>query len=467
MTVTNHLDQPMLRGLFVPLTNEIDVAQLQVTGAIPPALDGAFIRNGPNPRFEPVGGYHMFDGDGMLHSITLHDGNASYRNRWIRTAALGAEERAGRALYGGLGGMHTPTREERGDAGRTKNPANTNIIRHAGRYLALFEGGPPTEVTAELATLGVRDYNGRIPGSFTAHPRVDPRTQEMIAFAYSPLPPHLQVFHFDPNGELTRVVNVDTPACSVMHDFAITESSVVVVDSPLLFDLPGVMAGGPPFRWDPEHGTRIGIMPRDGDTMRWFDVEEGYVNHFWNAWDNGDKIEFSGSRSPGTAYVESDSSGEAGGSDAAPGLPTRFVVDLTKGTAKSEQIDDLGGDFPHINDAYMGIRSRFHAMSAFNGTPDLIGHFDTVVVYDDLTGERSMWHAGNGTVVGDVIFAAAPHGTAENDGWLMCTVHDRATGATDLAIIDATEVAKGPIARVHMPQRLPFGFHAQWFPSAN
>ena len=463
MTVTNHLDQPMLRGLFVPLTDEIDVAELAVTGAIPPDLDGAFIRNGPNPRFEPIGGYHMFDGDGMLHSVTLNNGKASYRNRWIETAALAAETRLGRALYGGLGGMHTPTREERGDAGRTKNPANTNIVRHAGRYLALFEGGPPTEVTADLATVGVLDYNGRIPGSFTAHPRVDPRTGEMFAFAYSPFPPHMQVFHFDPQGELTRVVNIDTPACSVMHDFAITATSLVFVDSPLLFDLAGVMAGGPPFRWDANHGTRVGIMARGGDTVRWFDVEDGYVNHFWNAWDDGDKIEFSGSRSPGTGYVESDSSGESGGTDAAPGLPTRFIIDLALGTATTETIDDLGGDFPHINDAYTGVRSRFHAMSAFRGTPDVIGHFDTVVVYDDQTGARAMWHAGNNTVVGDVVFAGAPNATAENDGWLMCTVHDRATGATDLAIIDATEVSKGPIARVHMPQRLPFGFHAQWF----
>ena len=462
MAVSNHLDQAMLRGLFTPIDDEIDVDHLEVTGTIPSNLDGRFVRNGPNPKFEPRGRYHMFDGDGMLHSVTIADGSAQYRNRWIRTAALGAEERAGRALYGGLGEMYFPTPDEVGDAGPRKNPANTNLVRHAGRYWALYEAGLPTEVTADLETIGVDDFDGRLVGSFTAHPRVDPRTGEMFAFQYSAFAPHLRVYAFDADGALVRTDDVDMPACSVMHDFVITERSLVFVDAPLLFDLAGAMRGEAPFNWAPDHGTRVGVLPRSGGAISWFEIPDGYFNHFWNAWEDDGRIVLSGSCSPGDAYTNSGQGGE-GTADASPGLPTRVVVDLVRGTATSEQIDDLGGDYPRINERLTGTRSRFHTMGAFAGTPDIIGHFDTVVQYDDHTGARTTWCAGPGSVVGEAVFAAATDGQGENEGWLLCTVHDRATGATDVAVLDATDVATGPVARIHMPQRLPFGFHAAWF----
>ena len=463
--VTNVADQPMLRGLFVPVVDELDVDGLAVTGTVPEALDGSFLRIGPNPMFEPLGRYHMFDGDGMVHAVSLRGGRASYRNRWVRTAALAAEQRAGRALYGGLGEFHLPSRHEVGDAGAVKNPANTNLVRHAGRLLALWEGGLPTELTPELETLGVYDFGGGARGAFTAHPRVDPRTGELFAFGYNPFPPYLRVFHADAAGELVRVTDVDLPASAVMHDFAITERHLVFVDSPLLFDLPSMLEGGSPFRWDPDHGTRIGLLPRSGGEMRWFEIADGYVNHYWNAWEEDDVITFSGSSIVGTSFTV----GEGGaaddeGADSEPGRPTRYTVDLARGTASSELIDDLGADFPHINDAFTGVRSRYHSISAFSGPADAVGHFDTVVQYDDLTGRRVDWFAGPGTVVGDAAFAADPDGTAEDDGWLMVTVHDRATGDTDLAVIDAHDVAAGPVARIHLPRRLPFGFHAGWFP---
>ncbi len=459
------MTQPMLREVFAPITDELDVVDLEITGNVPAALEGAFIRNGPNQRFEPLGRYHMFDGDGMLHSLTLRDGHAVYRNRWIRTAALAAEERAGRALYGGLGEMHFPTREEVGDAGNLKNPANTNIVRHAGRYLALWEGGLPTEVTASLDTVGTFDFDGRLSGAFTAHPRIDPRTGEMFAFAYQPFAPYLRAFHISPNGELVKSVDLDRPSCSVMHDFVITENHVIFVESPLVFDLAGALEGRAPFNWEADHGTHVGVMARGGDHVDWIEVTDGYVNHFWNAWEEHGIITFSGSSIVGTSYTSGEGGAADGGdADSEPGRPTRYRVDLANRTATSELIDDLGGDYPRINDAYLGIRSRFHTMSAFGGRADIVGHFDTIVQYDDHTDARTSWYAGAGTIVGEAVFAADPDGTEENDGWLLFTVHDRATGATDLAVMDAHDVAAGPIARVHFPRRLPFGFHAGWFP---
>jgi carotenoid cleavage dioxygenase len=462
--VTNHLDQPMLRGTFAPVADELDVASLAVTGELPPGLEGRFVRNGPNPMFEPIGRYHMFDGDGMLHQLTIRDGQVDYRNRWIRTPALLAEQRAGRALYGGVGAAHWPSREEVGDAGPVKNPANTNTIFHAGRHLALWEGGLPTEVTAELDTVGPYDFGGRLRGAFTAHPRIDARTGELFAFAYLPSAPHLRAYHVSASGELVSITDIERPECPVMHDFVITDHHVVFVESPLTFDLPSLLGGGEPFRWKPDAGSRVGVMPRAGGEVRWIEVDDGYINHFWNAWEHDGVITFSGSRVFESAFTtEAGGAADREGADAEAGRPTRYLVDLGSGRATAEQLDDLGGDFPRINDAWTGTRTRYRSMSAFSGAATAVGHFDGIVQYDDETGTRVDWWAGPGMLVGEAVFAADPDGSHENDGWLLATVHDRSSGDTDLAVIDARDVGTGPVARVHLPRRLPFGFHASWF----
>ena len=463
--VTNARNQPMLRGAFVPVDVERDDANLRVTGSLPAGLTGTFMRNGPNPMFEPRGRYHMFDGDGMLHAITFEDGTARYRNRWIRTAALAAEERAGRSLYGGLGEMHLPGPDEVGDAGGIKNPANTNIVRHAGRYLALWEGGLPTEVGPDLATVGEYDFDGRLAGAFTAHPKIDPRTGEMLAFAYLPFAPYLRYFQIDPDGTLARTVEIELPEPVVMHDFAITESHVVFVDSPMVLDLMAAFEGEAMFRWDPAHQTRVGVMPRDGDVVTWYETDSAYLNHFWNAWDDDGVIIFAGSRLEGAAYTAGkDGAMDREGADAEPGRPTRYAVDLTRGTVSVEQFDEMGGDYPRINDAFCGRRSRYLYMGGFRDEATIIGHFDTVVKYDDVSGERTTWYCGPDSITGEAVFVADPYGTTEDDGWLLSCVTDRTDDTTAVMVLDARDVAAGPVARVHLPCRVPFGFHANWFP---
>ncbi len=465
MSVTNTRNQPMLRGAFVPVTDERDDPELAVTGQVPAGLRGAFLRNGPNPMFEPLGRYHMFDGDGMLHAFTFGDGRVSYRNRWIHSAGLDAEIRAGRALYGGLGEMHFPDPADVGDAGPMKNLANTHIVRHGGRYLALWEAGPPTEVTAQLDTVGLHDFGGGLDGAFSAHPKIDPRTGQMLGFAYQPFEPYLRYHEIAADGTLTRSVDIDLPEPSVMHDFAITEHHAIFLDAPMVLDVPAALAGGSMFRWNPDHVSRIGILPRGGGEVRWFETELGFVTHTWNAWEEDGVITFSASQQSQADYT----AGEGGamdqeGADAEPGRPTRFQVDLSSGTVKVEQFDDLGGDFTRINDQYCGVRNRYLYMAAFQGKAMSVGAFDSVVKYDDATGGRTAWHAGPNALVGEAVFAPDPSGSAEDDGWLLTAVCDTANDTTDLVILDARDVAAGPVARVHAPRRLPFGFHANWFP---
>lgn len=130
---------------------------------------------------------------------------------------------------------------------------------------------------------------------------------------------------------------------------------------------------------------------------------------------------------------------------------------------RTEQFDDMGGDYPRINDAYCGVRSRYLYMGGFRDEATIIGHFDTVVKYDDATGERTTWFCGPGCVTGEAVFVADPDGAAEDDGWLLSCVTDRTDDTTALVVLDARDLAAGPVARVHLPRRMPFGFHANWF----
>lgn len=453
-------DQPDLAGNLFPCDRELDATDLAVTGQLPQALRGAFVRNGPNPLFDPIGRYHMFDGDGMLHRISFADGTASYRNRWIRSKGLCAEVGLGRAVYPGLSNvLDFPDRSLTGDAGPVKNPANTHIVRHADRYLALWEGGLPTEVTASLDTIGEHDFDGKLRGAMTAHPRLDPRTGEMLFFGYSVFEPIIRYYVVDASGQLVHQAELEVPAPVMMHDFIITEHHAVFLDSPIVFDL-SLLGTGAMVSWKPENGTRLGVLPRRGgpDDIRWFEIDPGHVQHFWNGWAEGDRIELSGTRFDHPEFGLSEAE-----RDHRPALPARFWIDLAAGTAGWEQLDDLGGDFARINDDLDGVRSRFHYMSAVLATDRAMGDFDTIVRYDDATGDRQVWTAGPSGHVGESVFAPDPTRTGEDDGWIINAVYDDADDRTDVCVFDARDLTAGPIARVHVPQRMPFGFHANWF----
>jgi carotenoid cleavage dioxygenase len=363
--------------------------------------------------------------------------------------------------------MEFPDRSLTGDAGPVKNPANTHIVRHAGRWLALWEGGLPTEVTPGLDTIGEYDFDGRLRGAMTAHPRLDPFTGEMLFFSYSLFAPFLRYGVVSAEGELVHQVAIDLPAPVMMHDFVITEDHAVFLDSPIVFNMDS-LGQGPMVSWKPENGTRIGVMPRRGtaEDLRWFEIEPGHVQHFWSGWVEGDRIELSGSRFEAPDFgIEPDAPLDEPTASNEPGRPARFWVDLAAGTAGWEPIDDLGGDFNRINDDRNGRRVRWLYMSAFTEPGRSIGDFDTIVKYDETDGTRTMWSSGPHGHVGETVFAPDPDGTAEDDGWLLNVVYDEGRDASDLVVLDARDVAAGPVATVHLPRRVPFGFHANWFPT--
>lgn len=454
---------PYLQGNLAPVLDELDVGDLAITGELPAGLRGVFLRNGPNPQFAPLGSYHLFDGDGMIHSIEIADGRAHYRNRWVQSRGLVAERRAARALFGGLSQFVMPDPEVIAEAGIMKNTANTNIIRHAGRYLALMEAAPPTEVTRELETLGEYDYDGALAGSMTAHPKWDPATGELLFFGYSPFPPYLRYHVADARGRLVRSVDVDIPAPVMMHDFVVTKHNVVFFDLPAVFDINAAFAGGPMISWKPENGARIGVMPRDGGNadIVWIEVDPFYVFHFLNAWDADDScVIVTGCRTERLGVAFGDEVLDE------PQVPTlhRWTIDTVNATVKTEQLDDRGGEFPRINMGRSGTSNRYGYLATGDEWRFEVVQFNGFTKYDLEAGTSDVHDYGDSCEAGEPVFAADPEGTSEDDGWILNYVHDKRDGTTQVHVVDAREVGGEPVARIHLPRRVPFGFHGNWMP---
>ena len=460
MTQIDTWQSPFLQGLMAPVVDERDDDDLAVIGEIPPGLQGMFVRTGPNQQFAPLGAYHPFDGDGMLHAVYLADGKARYRNRWIESKGLLAERARGHACYGGMSNFQFPEPEVVKEAGMLKNTANTAMVRHAGRMFSMLEAGPPTEFDRQLRTLGEWDFAGRLHGPMTAHPKVDAVTGDMLFFGYSPMAPYLRYHEVDAAGELVNSTEIDIPAPVMMHDFVVTERYAIFLDSPAVFDLQRMLAGGDPMSWQPDNGTRLGIIPRggSGSDVRWFDIDNCYVVHFFNAWESGDTIEIRAPRMPDMpGGFQFDNPGAA----RVP-MPWRWVIDLATGTVTDHQIDDLAGEFPRINEGLIGRQTRF-GYACPQRTWDFEFDFEGVVKYDFVTGASQSHIYADSEVSGEHVFAPDPDGTSEDDGWLMSFVTDRTTERSELVILDARDVAGEPVARVQMAARVPIGFHANWF----
>jgi carotenoid cleavage dioxygenase len=461
--VANLRNDPYLSGAYAPVDRECDVTPLAVTGEIPTGLMGTFLRNGPNPMFEPKGRYHIFDGDGMLHAVTFDGAGIAYRNRWVRTAGLAVEVRAGRAVYGGMANGEFPTPEETGGGPAMKNVANTNVIRHAGRILCLWEAGLPTEVTPSLETVGEYDFGGRYAGAFTAHPKIDPVTGEMLAFGYSPFPPYLRYHVISAAGDVVRSVDIDIPSPVMMHDFAVTDQHAIFLDAPAVFDFAAFASGGPMLSWKPENGTRIGVMPRTGDgDVIWIEIDACYVFHCLNAFStpDGSEITVDACRLP-RMDIGLESEGTTTDADA---WLHRFTIDLPSRAAKHSQISELPGDFPRVPAAMEGREHRFGYYATFSRGRPMGGEFDSVTKVEAATGRAWTHSYGEAVVAGEAVFAPDPaRADVEDGGFLLNYVTEKSTLTSHLAILDAASLEE--LARVHLPQRVPFGFHGNWMPA--
>jgi carotenoid cleavage dioxygenase-like enzyme len=427
-----------LQGNYAPIETERDVLNLKVIGAIPPELDGIYMRNGPNPI--TGASPHWFLGEGMLHGIRIRNGAAEwYRNRYVQTDLLSAPPSGGIAPPSG-----------------TAHPANTAIAVHGDRIFATAESGLPFEIDRELATHGAQDYNGKLTTPMTAHPKLDPHTGELLFFGYNFTGDLLTYHQVDASGTLIRSEKIDLPAFSMMHDFAITENYVIFMDVPIGFSL-SHLSSGFPLAWVDDHPTRLGVMPRDGGNadVVWFEIEQCMIVHSMNAHETADgKIVLECARMP--------SLWRGGASDWQTGNLWRYTIDLVGQSVSEQQFDEHICDFPQFNRRLLGRKNQYGYAAHFGVERDdgVLYGVNGLLKYDLERGSSEVLQLPYGHASDEVYFVPAADGSAEDHGYLIGFGHNAASNSSHLAIYDADAMRR--VALIEIPVRVPAGFHGMW-----
>jgi carotenoid cleavage dioxygenase len=445
---------PFLTGIHTPMTGEVTIEDLTVTGAIPPALDGRYLRIGPNPIAADPRRHHWFVGDGMIHGLRLEGGRARwYRNRWIRSTAVAAA----------LGEPRTPG-PRHGDF----DTVNTNVLGLAGKTWALVEAGStPVLLSETLETEAFDDFDGTLKGAFAAHPHVDPLTGEAHAVTYDAHNQSL-VHHvvIGVDGRVRREEPIKVSHGPSIHDCALTSRFVLVLDLPVTFSMSALIAGHPfPYRWNPAHPARVGLLPREGagEEVIWCAVDPCYIFHVANAYDAPD----------GTVILDAVVYDTMFADEALQGPKAdritfeRWTIDPATRSVGQRVIDTAPQEFPRIDGRRFGRPYRYAYAMALPETPNPAFVAATSLFKHDLqTGARQAHDFGRGRYPGEFVFIPAHADAAEDEGWLIGLVIDAALETTDLVVLDAQDFEGTPRASVRVPHRVPPGFHGDWLPSS-
>ena len=425
-----------MQGNFAPVSEEVTSDTLKVTGEIPKDLNGRYFRNGANPRVTTSSDWFL--GEGMVHGVRIENGKALwYKNRYIQTPLLKED---------------VITRELTSIPGNSL--ANTHIVAHADKVFALQEMHAPIELTKELDTVGPYNFGGKLGKNMTAHPKICPKTGEMLFFGYGVMPPFLTYYRVSASGEMVQSEIIDVKAATMVHDFVVTENYVIFLDLPMLWDMKKFLQPGIPVSYDESYGARLGVMPRNGksDDVKWIEIDPCYIYHTMNAYEYMDEIVFFAPKLVGYTSVGM----------ANPPIPklNQWVINLKSGTVKETQIDDLGVDFPQVPPSHVGQPVRYGYTAEFetSGVPWILGYHK----YDLVSGERKGHILENGRTGSEASFIPTENATSEDDGYLMSFVHDPEDNKSELVILNAKNIEDEPLCRIHLPVRVPAGFHGSW-----
>ncbi len=428
-------------GVLAPVSDEQTFTDLAVSGVIPSELQGTLLRNGPNPfsgRFQGEGVTSWWPQAAMLHAVDLRAGRASYKNRWVRTSAYCRffEQPDHRAI--------------------DSNP-NVNVIRHRGDLLALAEGGPPVQVNQGLDTLG-QATNPRLPWpGETAHPKVDTRTGEYMTFLGSWAAPHLRYGVLDAEGNVAVDLVIDQPVASMMHDMAITEHYSVLLDLNVGYDFSMLDRGhSMPIRWLPEKSCDLIIVPRRGGEVVRVAIESCFIQHVVNAYESAqDHLIFDAVRYP--HYFVLDEHSDQYQPDPLGAL-WRYEIDLQQKVARESKRLQAHVELPRINESFTGYPYRYAYMVAQPTDKEMRG----LLRYDFQTGQTNMHNIAAGDQNSEPVFVPHPNALSEDHGWVLTVVYRGAEDRSDLLILDAADLTAAPVATVHLPRRIPAGFHGAW-----
>ncbi|HEY0811984.1 MAG TPA: carotenoid oxygenase family protein [Pseudonocardia sp.] len=435
-----------LSGNYAPVLDEVTAYDLPVTGQIPRELSGRLVRVGPNP-INPVDdrvNYQWLMGTGMLHGVCLRNGKAEwYRNRFVR----GTEVLAAR-------GEQPPPGPTRGfDVAN-----NTHVLKIGKGVYALAEAGClPMLLSYDLMTEARSDFGGTMGDAFTAHPRVDPLTGETHAITYVPQLEKVQYQIVSTEGRVRRIVDVPLPGHAMVHDMCLTPKYAVIVDMPVTFSMEAAAGGDPlPLRWTPEHGSRVGLLPRQGgaDDVIWCELPgTPFVFHAGNAYDAAD-----GTVIMDVVRYESMFRTNSLSSFEDNACLYRWTVNPATGRVSEQLLSDHAQEFPRYDDRLVGHDYRYSYTITSDDVPR---GFTGLLKYDVKRGTSERVDYGPGMLTMETVFVPSSEDSGEDDGWLMAYVHNAITERAEVVIRHAQDLTN-PVATIHLPARVPFGFHGSW-----
>jgi carotenoid cleavage dioxygenase-like enzyme len=469
-------------GFNAPTRIEADVSDLEIEGTVPDDIDGVFYRAGPDPRYAPkLGNDIYFNGDGLISKFTFRKGRVNLKTRYVRTDKFKAEEKAGRAMFGAY---RNPFFDDPSVKGLSRGTANTNIVWHGGKLLALKEDSHPVEMDpTTLETVGNWNFKGKLKAeAFTAHPKLDPQTGEMIGFAYGAKgidTPDVAYYVIDKKGDIVHEVWFQVPYANLMHDFAVTRDYVIFPCIPVCSSIERARQGLPTFMWDGSKDVFIGVLPRRGEArdLRWFRGPNRFASHIMNAFNEGTKIYVDTPESKSNQFpFFPDVTGAPFDAIGAQGRMTRWTFDMSSNedSFTSTRLANLVGEFPRIDDRYamepyrhgwQVVVDRNYPFSqkvaaGASGLPiNCIGHID------HATGAQTVYYCGPDSTMQEPQFIPKSANAPEGEGYIIVVCNRYNTMMSDLLVLDAQHLSEGPIATIHLPLRLRFALHGNWVPA--
>lgn len=461
-------------------TQEYDYIIEEIQGEIPKDLEGTLFRNGPG--LLDINGaaiHHPFDGDGMISAVSFKNGQAHFRNRFVRTEGFVKEQAAGKIEYRGVFGTQKPGGwlNNAFDL-NLKNIANTNVIYWGGKLLALWEAAEPHRLDPRtLETLGIDYLDGILkPGdAFAAHPRFDPNCQLdngqpcLVNFSIKPgLSTKITIYEIDPQGKLLRCHVHTVPGFAFIHDFVITPNYCILFQNPVTFNpipfLLGLRGAGECVEFHPKQTTRIILIPRTPpyDGIKTFETKAGFVFHHANAFEVKDKIYIDSVCYKTLPKVKVNSNyKDVDFDNLDPGQLWRFELALNQGTVDAQTIDDRCCEFPAVNPNHVGRPYRYLFIGAA-AQPTGNAPLQALLKLDLNTQEQQIWSFAPSGYASEPIYVPKPSATTEDDGWVLMMVYDGSIHRSKIAIFDGRQINKGPIASLYLKHHIPYGLHGNW-----
>lgn len=466
-------DNPFLQGPFQSNGREwlADTSSLKVVGEIPRDLNGIFVRNTHNQIHDPMGIYHPFDGDGMLHNVHFEDGKATYRSKFIETTGFLAEQGAGKSLWPGLLQPDLAGRRGWGAIGAMKDNAGTDVMNHAGKLIASMSQGSEAwrldPITLE--TLGVDPNWGRsVPDGVSAHYKVDTETGEMMFFNYPEKWPYMHYGVVDRNNQLVHYVPIELPGARWPHDLGITRNYTILHDLPFYFDPEELKHGRHRLTFNRDLPARFGIVPRYGstDSVRWFEGTCCYILHLANCYEDGDEVVMDGCIMPDfkplpvgadvNVYERIRANLDKHNNKT---FMHRWRFNMRTGETREEYLDDEVSEFPVVANAFVGRPYRYSYNVLYQPGEWL---FAGLKRFDLQTGSADRYEYGPGRYGSEPQVALRDGAKAEDDAYVITMVADMVENRSEILILDAANIAGGPLASIHLPERQNIGTHACW-----